>query len=121
MLFERYTTCRPNEKIFQCWRAVLILQGILTLVVQKPFEARIHPAKLQKFRTLPLEDEFQSELNQAWICPRSGAGYHPEVPIVGGAADCVGRGELRSIEDVEELRSKFEAEPVVGSEPCSLE
>ena|SRR6267143_2852283 len=68
-----------------------------------------------------LEDEFQAELNQARICPRSRAGYDPEVPIVGGAANGVGRSELSPIENVEELRSKLQAEPVVGGKPCSLE
>ncbi len=68
-----------------------------------------------------LEDEFQSELNQAWICPRRRAGYNPEVLIVGGATNGVGRRELRSIEDVEELCSKLDVESVVGGKSCSLE
>jgi hypothetical protein len=48
-------------------------------------------------------------LNQARICPGSRAGYDPEVLIVGGAANRVWRGKLRSIEDIEELRSKLKA------------
>src|SRR6266436_1010654 len=59
-----------------------------------------------------LEDEFQPELNQPRICPGSRAGYDPEVPIVRGAANGVGRRELSP---------KLEAEPVVGGKPCSLE
>jgi hypothetical protein len=42
MLFETYTICRPNEKIFRCRLAVLILQGTLTPLVQKPINARIN-------------------------------------------------------------------------------
>jgi hypothetical protein len=68
-----------------------------------------------------LENEFQTELNQARICPGSRAGYDPEVLVVGGAANRVGRGKLRSIEDVEEFRSKLKAEPIVGGKSCSLE
>jgi hypothetical protein len=45
---------------------------------------------------------------------------HPEVVIAGDTADGVGWGELRSIEDVEELRSKLEVKPVVGGKSCSL-
>ena len=40
MLFETYTTCRPNEKIFRCPLAVLMLQGTFTLLVQKLANAR---------------------------------------------------------------------------------
>ena len=60
-------------------------------------------------------------MNQPRICPRSRAGHDPEVLIVGCAANRVGRGKLSSIEDVEELRAKLEAETFVGAEPCSLE
>ena len=59
-------------------------------------------------------------MNQARIGPGSRAGYDPEVLIIGGAANSVGRGELRSIENVEELHSKLEVETIVGGEPCSL-
>lgn len=76
---------------------------------------------LSSFERHILEDEFQPELNQARICPRSRAGYDPEVPIVGGAASGIGRSELGPIENVEELSSKLEAEPIVGGKPCSLE
>ncbi len=41
MLFETYTTCRSNEKIFAYQPAVLILQGTLTRLVQEPINARI--------------------------------------------------------------------------------
>src|SRR6267142_7000710 len=78
-------------------------------------------ASFNCFQRHTLEDDFQSKLNQARICPGSRAGYNPEVLIVGRAADCIGRSELRSIEDVEELRSKLEAEPIVGGKSCSLE
>src|SRR5882762_9125999 len=121
MLFETYTTCQPNEKIFRCQPPVLFLQGILKLLVQKPPKTRMPPATSKCFVSYPLEHEFQSELNQPWICPGSRAGYYPEVLIVGGAANRIWRGELRSIGDVEELRSKLEAQPVVGGKLCSLE
>ena len=68
-----------------------------------------------------LEHEFQPELNQARVCPRSRTGYDPEVSIVGGAANGVGWSELSPVENVEELRSKLEAEPVVGGELRSPE
>jgi len=90
-------------------------------MVQKPLTRVYLPLTSKCFERDPLEHEFQSELNQPWICPGSRAGYHPEVLVVGGAAYRIWRGELRSIENVEELRSKLEAQPVVGGKLCSFE
>ena len=83
--------------------------------------ARTHQEpRCHRFEHL-LEDKFQSELNQPWIRSWSGAGYDAEVLVVGCATNCVGRSELCPIENVEELRSKLDVEPVVGGESCSLE
>src|SRR5260370_13477116 len=95
MLFERYTTCRPKEKIFRCQPAVLVLQGIWTLLEQKPNNAYLEYVNFNRFGRHTLEDEFESELNQARICPRCCAGYTPKLLLLAiqqmvlGGANCV--------------------------------
>src|SRR6266852_4780741 len=65
-----------------------------------------------------LEDEFQTELNQS----RCGAGIRTVDHTLIRTADCgIRRGKLRPVEDVEDLGSEIEAEPVIRTEAGALE
>src|SRR3974390_364021 len=74
--------------------------------------------------THALEQELQSELNQAWVVKLTG--YEPKVRVVGGqqsrviAASGVWRAELDAIKRVEELCPELQAELVIRTEVRGL-
>jgi hypothetical protein len=97
--------------------ARICFTGIIAAVLSLSYTARRRNIPGARF----LEQKLQPELNQPGVCPQSGAGYYPEILIVGGAADGVGRSKLSAVEDIEKLRAEFYAKPLVAGKSGSLE
>src|SRR5271163_2471628 len=69
----------------------------------------------------PLKQEFEPKLDQPGIRARRGGGDHAEIGVVCRAANRVGRGKLRAIENIKELGTEFDPQPLVGGKPRALE
>jgi hypothetical protein len=114
----------PNgsEKIFRCKRAFFCPgeKGFGRLV-QIRARSRISINSWQPAVPRDSEQKLQRKLNQPRIRPSSGRRYDAEILIVCGTAHGVGRSELSSVKEVEELGAELQAEAFVAREPCSLE
>ena len=73
--------------------------------------------------TLPegLKEQFQAELHQPGVCTRRRRGHDAKILIVGTAAHCVRRRELRSVKQVKEFCPEFDTQAFAARESSSLE
>ena len=62
-----------------------------------------------------LEQKLQRELDQSRIRSSRRACYYPEIFVVRGATRRVGRGELCSVEEIEEFCTKLQCEITVAA------
>ena len=114
MISRQYTKKRAEEKKFRCRLMSFFL-------VQSHPCTRIRINRDTDFCKYPLEQEFQSKLNQPRIRPSRSTRHHSEVRIICRAANRVWGRELGPIKYVEELRAEFQSQPFVAPKPRPLE
>jgi len=68
-----------------------------------------------------LEEQLQGELNESRICPRCSSSHDAKILVVGTATDGIWRRELGSVEEIEELGTKFQTHALAARKSGSLE